>query len=541
MFINFSDIPGHHNLFLDYLYEFDNVKHFYKNDFRNKESYLSVFRKVAEKFDDFRNELSDIVKDQYSIHKPSHKTEKNISLLKSKKTLAVVTGQQLGLFGGPLYTLYKIITAIKLSQYLSERYDEYQFVPVFWLEGDDHDFNEVRYMNLISDNNELLKFSYEDEIEEDENKGSIGRLKFNEKINLVHYELSAKIRKTDFSQSLIEKLKSYYTDNETFKSSFSKLIFSLFDEYGLIIFDPQDKKVKERLKPVFKKEISDFRIHTEKLVNVSALLEETYHAQVKVRPVNLFYSNEEGRYLIEPLENEFRLKRKRKRFTYDELMSLIDTEPEAFSPNVLLRPICQDFVLPTAFYIGGPSEVAYFAQVMPLYDFYQIEAPIIYPRSSATLVEKNISSILEKFGLTVLDVFMDSDKLKSRVVGSLSDSTIESMFESTYNQIELSFDQLKEKLFELDKTLSDASTKYKQKIINYIDELKSKTIEAQKKKFEVTLRQIDKLAVNVFPNGNLQEREINFIHYANKYGDNFLKLVFDELAINKFEHQLINM
>ncbi len=541
MFINFSDIPGHHNLFLDYLYEFDNVKHFYKNDFRNKESYLSVFRKVAEKFDDFRNELSDIVKDQYSIHKPSHKTEKNISLLKSKKTLAVVTGQQLGLFGGPLYTLYKIITAIKLSQYLSERYDEYQFVPVFWLEGDDHDFNEVRYMNLISDNNELLKFSYEDEIEEDENKGSIGRLKFNEKINLVHYELSAKIRKTDFSQSLIEKLKSYYTDNETFKSSFSKLIFSLFDEYGLIIFDPQDKKVKERLKPVFKKEISDFRIHTEKLVNVSALLEETYHAQVKVRPVNLFYSNEEGRYLIEPVENEFRLKRKRKRFTYDELMSLIDTEPEAFSPNVLLRPICQDFVLPTAFYIGGPSEVAYFAQVMPLYDFYQIEAPIIYPRSSATLVEKNISSILEKFGLTVLDVFMDSDKLKSRVVGSLSDSTIESMFESTYNQIELSFDQLKEKLFELDKTLSDASTKYKQKIINYIDELKSKTIEAQKKKFEVTLRQIDKLAVNVFPNGNLQEREINFIHYANKYGDNFLKLVFDELAINKFEHQLINM
>lgn len=541
MFINFSDIPGHHNLFLDYLYEFDNVKHFYKNDFRNKESYLSVFRKVTEKFDDFRNELSDIVKDQYSIHKPSHKTEKNISLLKSKKTLAVVTGQQLGLFGGPLYTLYKIITAIKLSQYLSERYDEYQFVPVFWLEGDDHDFNEVRYMNLISDNNELLKFSYEDEIEEEENKGSIGRLKFNEKINLVHDELSAKIRKTDFSQAILDKLKSYYNNNETFKSSFSKLIFSLFDEYGLIIFDPQDKRVKERLKPVFKKEISDFRIHTEKLVNVSALLEETYHAQVKVRPVNLFYSNEEGRYLIEPVENEFRLKRKRKRFTYDELISLIDTEPVAFSPNVLLRPICQDFVLPTAFYIGGPSEVAYFAQVMPLYDFYQVEAPIVYPRSSATLVEKNISSILEKFGLTVLDIFIDPDKLKNRVVGSLSDSTIESMFESTFNQIELSFDQLKEKLFELDKTLSDASTKYKQKIINYIDELKGKTIEAQKKKFEVSLRQIDKLAVNVFPNGNLQEREINFIQFANKYGDNFLKLVFDELAINKFEHQLIKL
>ncbi|QQS38142.1 MAG: bacillithiol biosynthesis cysteine-adding enzyme BshC [Ignavibacteriales bacterium] len=541
MFINFSDIPGHHNLFLDYLYEFDNVKHFYKNDFRNKEAYLSVFRKVSEKFDEFRPELVNIIQEQYSAFKPSHKTEKNISLLKSKKTLAVVTGQQLGLFGGPLYTLYKIITTIKLSQYLSERYDEYQFVPIFWLEGDDHDFNEVRYFNLISDNNELAKYTYEEQMEDEDNKGSVGRLKFNEKLNSVFDELTTKTRKTEFTEALMEKLKSSYTEKETFKSAFTKLLYSLFDEYGLVIFDPQHKKIKERLIPIFKKEITDFRTHTEKLVNVSAHLEETYHAQVKVRPVNLFYANEEGRYLIEPVENEFRLKRKRKRFTYEELINTIETEPEAFSPNVLLRPICQDYVLPTAFYVGGPSEIAYFAQVMPLYDFYSIEAPIIYPRSSATLLEKNINSILEKFSLTVKDVFNDPDKLKNQVVGTLSDSTIDEIFNSTFQQFELAFDQLKEKLFELDKTISDSSTRYKQKVINYIEELKAKSLEAQKKKFEVTLRQIDKISVNVFPGGNLQEREINFIHFANRYGDNFLKLVFDELAINKFEHQLINL
>lgn len=541
MLINFGDIPGHHNLFLDYLYEFENVSHFYKKDFRNKEVYPSVFKNVSEKFGDFRSELFSVIEDEYLDFNPSHKTEKNITILKSKKTLAIVTGQQLGLFGGHLYTFYKIITAIKLSQHLNERYDEYQFVPVFWLEGDDHDFNEVRYMSLISDNNELIKFSYDDDIEVDSNRGSVGKIKFSEKIDLVFGELTSKTRKTDFTASLFELIKTCYNDNETFKSAFKKLLFSLFDEYGLIIFDPQHKKIKERLKPIFLKEVTDFRVHTETLVNVSAKLEETYHAQVKVNPVNLFYSNEEGRYLIEPVDNEFRLKRKRKRFTYEELINLIDTEPEAFSPNVLLRPICQDYVLPTAFYIGGPSEIAYFAQIMPLYDFYSIESPIIYPRSSATIIEKNINTILDKFNLTVSEVFMNPDKLKDQVVSSLSDSTIDSIFESTFNQIELSFDQLQEKLFELDKTISESGSRYKQRIINYIEELKGKALEAQKKKHEVTLRQIDKLAVSVYPNSSLQEREINFIYFANRYGPGFLKQVFDELAINKFEHQLINL
>lgn len=162
----------------------------------------------------------------------------------------------------------------------------------------------------------------------------------------------------------------------------------MFDNYGLIIFDPQDAEVKEMLKPIFKKEITDFRAHSEKLVNISANLEEEYHAQVKVRAINLFYHTDEGRYLIEPVENEFRLKRKRKKFLFDELIDLIEKEPARFSPNVLLRPVVQDYLLPTAFYIGGPSEISYFAQVMPLYNLYQIEPPIIFPRASATLIEK---------------------------------------------------------------------------------------------------------------------------------------------------------
>ena len=151
MFINFKDIPGHQNLFLDYLYEFDKVKSFYKYNFRDREEYPRLFKAVSESPRGFREELADIIKKQYSGRKISPRTERNISLLKNNNTLAVVTGQQLGLIGGPLYTFYKIITAIKLSKHLTERYDDYNFVPVFWLEGDDHDFDEVALINLLNE------------------------------------------------------------------------------------------------------------------------------------------------------------------------------------------------------------------------------------------------------------------------------------------------------------------------------------------------------------------------------------------------------
>ena len=222
-------------------------------------------------------------------------------------------------------------------------------------------------------------------------------------------------------------------------------------------------------------------------------------------------------------------------------MEDIENSPENFSPNVLLRPICQDYILPTAFYVAGPSEIAYFAQVTPLYQIFEIESPIIYPRASATIVEKNISSILKKYELQVFDIFTEPEKLRNKIIRSVSEITLEEMFKDTSNKIEVALDQLKEKLFEFDKTISDASTKYKQKIFNDLDVLKEKALDAQKKKHEVTLRQIDKAINSLYPNSNLQERELNFIYFAHKYGLDILKQVFNELEINKFKHQVINL
>lgn len=542
MFINYKEIPGNTKLFLDYLSSFDKVQKYYKYNFRDKEQIITKFKQLSESPNEIRAELSSIISGQYKNLTPSSKTLKNISSLKNKETIAVITGQQLGILGGPLYTVYKIITAIKLCSHLSERYDNYNFVPVFWLEGDDHDFEEVRSINILNDNNELIKISYKDgETEEEQNRGSIGFLKFKDPIRQFISEFESQLRNTEFKNLISDKLNNFYASGKTFKESFKELLFWLFDEYGLIIFDPQDPEVKNLLKPIFKKEISDFRNHTEKLVHISADLEETYHAQVKIRPINLFYNYDEGRYLIEPVENEFRLKGKRKKFSFEELNNLIDSESEKFSPNVLLRPICQDYLFPTGFYVGGPSEIAYFGQILPLYDFYKIDPPIVYPRSSVSIVEKSLKSILDKYSMSLTDIFTDSNKLKNKIINDISDRNLDEIFKEAKNQIDLTFDNLKEKLFEIDKTMTDVTSKYRAKVLGYMDELSVKATEAQKKRYEITLRQVDKASVNLYPNLNLQERELNFFNYANKYGVELLKKIFDLLVINKFEHQVIEL
>jgi len=540
MNINFAEIPNHQNLFLDYLYEFDNVKSFYYYDFRKREDYPEIFNKVSNRYNPNKSQLEEILKTQYSEFKNlSPKTAKNLEIINDKKTLFVITGQQLGIFGGPLYTFYKIITAIKLSVHLNERYDNYYFVPLFWMESDDHDFNEVNSFNILNDANDLVTISYKKNIEEDELRESVGSILFDDSINDVFTKLEAELRNTEFKSSLLDKLKQFYATGKTFKQSFRELLFNIFDKYGLLIFDPQNGEVKKLLKPLFSEEIKNFRVHTEKLVSVSAVLEESYHAQVKIKPVNLFYSLDNGRFLIEPDENIFKLKRKRKQFSPDELLQEIEIYPEKFSPNVLLRPIAQDYLFNTAFYIAGPSEISYFAQVNPLYPFFNLEPPIIYPRASATLLEKHLLNFIEKYNLQIIDIFLGSDHLKEKIFSKISELNLNDIFNNSNNKINLLFDELKQELFRIDKPLSESVSKYRERSLQLLNELQSKAIKIQEGKFDTVIRQINKLTNILYPNQNLQEREINFIYFYNKFGADIFDKIFEELSIQQFEHQII--
>ncbi len=409
------------------------------------------------------------------------------------------------------------------------------------LEGDDHDFNEVRSINLLDSENQVLTLGYKEEIDDDDAKQSIGNINFDETLNDFFNNYETGLKESDFKNELLLKLKECYQVGKSFKQSIKELLFWIFDEYGLVIFDPQDPQVKTLLRPIFQKEINDFTLHTQKLIQVSAKLEELYHAQVKVKPVNLFYHTDDGRYSVEPVDEIFKLRRKRKQFTKDEILEEIENSPERFSPNVLLRPICQDYLLPTGFYIGGPSEISYFAQVTPLYEFYDIITPIIYPRSSVTLVEKNVGAALDKYDLTMNDIFLGLDELKEKVIAELSENNIDKAFKDALIEIDLTFDKLKENLFAVDKTLVDASVRYRERVISSINELKSKATKAQETKHETTIRQLTRISNLLYPSENLQEREINFTYFYNKYGKDFIKKIYDDISVSEFEHQIISL
>ncbi len=542
MSIHYSKLPGFQDLFLDYLYKFDNVKQFFQYDFKDTDLYKNQFEKIISVQRDHKEELTKILLKQYKNYTISDETEFNIKSLALENTLAVVTGQQAGFCGGPLYTIYKTITAIKLAEKMKENYPEYNFVPVFWMEIDDHDFDEISSINILDTKNDLLNVKYNEGNEDDANKSSISKLLLTDKVDSFINTLSENLRDTDYKDEIVKILSSAYSEGKRIADAFKELLINLFDKYGLVIVDPSDAEIKKIIKPLFINEIENFKSHTDKLLARSAELEEIYHAQVKVKPINLFMTDEDGgRYLIDPIDNEFRLKGKRKRIQKEDLLNQLNDAPEKFSPNVLFRPICQDYLFPTAFYIAGPSEVSYFAQVNCLYNIYDVVQPFIYPRASATIVEKQLSSLLAKYNLSFVDILKDDKILKSQIINSASEVDIENLFSESQKVLELLAEKMGDELKLIDESLKDVTNKSLNKMIQTLNGLKAKSENANERKNSTSIRQLDKITNNLYPNQNYQERVFNWTHFVNKYGFDFITWLFAELSIEDRNHQILEM
>jgi bacillithiol biosynthesis cysteine-adding enzyme BshC len=542
MFYDFRELPGQYNLFLDYLYEFENVEKFYASDFRDASSHRARFDEVAAFERPHREALADIIGKQYAGLRASTKTLKNIADLKKDDTLCVVTGQQLGFLGGPLLAFYKTITALKLAAKMNETHEGRRFVPVFWMPGDDHDFDEIRRVAFFGKENEPEEARYEGPPTNADNTGGVGEIRFGEDIDEFVGRLRESFRETDFTDDVFALIRERYRSGKTVKESFRDLLFSLFDRFGLVLFDPRDPDAKALAKPVVIDELRNYRERSRELIQVSAELETVYHAQVKIRPVNLFIEEGGGRYPIEPAGDDgFKIKRKRTRYAADELLALAEDSPERFSPNALLRPVAQDFLFPTAFYVAGPAEISYFAQATRLYRLAGVPAPVVYPRASATILERHVESALKKYGLSTLDVFVKQETLKDEVALGLSEVDVEKEFGAAKGDIEAVMERLRNAVAEIDPTAAGMTDRYKQKIFHYLYEYQGKTQEAQRRVHSTALGKIDRAINHLLPLGSLQEREINFFSYANKYGLSLLDTLYQELSIDAFRHQIVSL
>lgn len=543
--INYKELPADSgsfsSLFVDYINSYDKVEEYYNGDVRNRQSWISILEKQSSQPRD-RSTLVQILTTQNRNFHCGVQTLSNIDNLLNENTFAVVTGQQVGIFTGPLYTIYKTLTVLKLTEQLSAQYPEYNFVPVFWLEGEDHDFEEVSSLTLIDKNNDLMNVSYQPtRIRDDSNYGAVGRIEFDESINELFAHIEPALVDTEFKDKMLDLLRTAYQRGMSFNKAFVHLMNDLLEDSGMIFLDPNDPAIKRLLQPLFARELDTSPKTCKLVISKSADLEKRYVAQIKPKPINLFFFYKNGRYLLEPHDEGYRLKGARLKLTRDEVIHNLEAKPEMFSPNVVLRPICQDSLLPTVCYVAGPSEVAYFAQLKPIYNEFGLTMPLIYPRASVTIIEDKVGKVFDRYNVGIEDFFRDIELLKQKVVDQSSDVKIEELFGGTSVSFEETFDSLERGLSRIDKTLAGSLSTARNKIQYHLEGLKKKAFEAQKRNHEVAMRQIDKAYLHLFPSSKLQERNLNIIHFFNKYGLEFLRWLRTELIIDKFKHQVIRM
>ncbi|MDP1677780.1 MAG: bacillithiol biosynthesis cysteine-adding enzyme BshC [Bacteroidota bacterium] len=529
-------------LYADYNTNFDKISKFYSGNYTEKQAWEVKIKELQQrKFD--RTTLHRTLNNQNREFQSGIKTLANIDLLGNDNTFAVVTGQQLGFFGGPLYTIYKAITTVKLANKLTQDFPDYNFVPVFWLEGEDHDFDEINKTKYLNSNNELSVVEYligGKPLER--NIGATGSIIFDEYIEQFFSSLESTLPKTDYSAALFELMRGYYSKGNTFLKAFVGFFNHVYEDSGLVFINPNQPEFKKVLSPLFTNEINSNSQTSKLVIQKSVELEEHYHAQIKAKALNLFMFYKGGRHLIEPSENgDYFLKNLRQRYTKDELLFIALNTPELLSPNVVMRPLCQDTLLPTISYVGGPGEIAYFAQLKPVYEYFKVAMPIIYPRASVTLIEEKIKKVLEKYSLEVEDLFGEVESVLSKVSEQVSEVKVDTLFESLGSKINDAINEARFGIQQIDPTLNGTIDGTLFKFQQQLDVMKQKTQKAQQQKEEVSLKQIKKASLNIFPSENFQEREFSVIQYLNKYGPDFVKWIENEIVIDKFQHQVITI
>lgn len=542
-FLEYNDLPGMQDafpkIFRDYVRDFERVGQFYSGDFHSLENIFAKVPEIRNKYH-HRTQVTEILSEQNRRYGCGERSLENIRKLGEETTFAVVTGQQLGILGGPLYTIYKTITALKLAGELNRRFTGFHFVPVFWLEGEDHDFNEVNGITFLNQENSPVRTQYLPHGKPPEkNVGAVSEIIFDDFLSTFLQNTEEGFSDSEFRKPLFQIIRQYYLSGVSFNDAFARLMNYFFEDSGLVFVSAHDIRLKKMLTPIFQHEIQNYPRISQLMIERSAELEISYHAQIKANALNLFCFHKGGRYHIQPREEGFALKGIRQQFSTEELLRISTDTPELLSPNVALRPLCQDTILPTVAYVGGPSEIAYFAQLEPLYKLFGVTMPIIYPRASATIIEPKVGKILEKYELDLGDIFEGYEHVSKHVLEMISEVNIEELFTDASTRIKDLIGEMKFGLQYIDPTLQGPLDSTQEKMESILAVLKAKASAAQQTKHETALRQLQKINHIIYPNNNFQERELTVLYFMNKYGLGFVKWLIDELKPDAFQHQLL--
>ena len=550
--IPFDQIPQHTRLFLDYLRDPIALRRFYPEAVRAHYEVSERRERVLANHQTDRAAVCDALERMNRSWGASEKTLANIRQLREADCIAVVSGQQAGLFAGPLYTIYKALSAVKLAECMTQR--GIKSVPVFWIATEDHDFPEVATAEIINRDCALGNVSVPAEVHPDDLP--VGRVVLDETIEASIQSLLAALPKTEFSDDLEKLLRAAYQPGRKFGDAFAEVMTALVGQQGLILLDPLDSQLKQVAAPLYAKAAEHAHEIALAIVSRSRELEAAgYHAQVapSENSFPLFWHDDNGarRALSRNENGKYQAKSGGQKpdrkggpdsdseYSAEELAEWTLREPERFSPNVTLRAVVQDFLLPTVAYYGGAAEIAYFAQTAEVYRILDRPATPILPRASLTLVEKHTWRSLDRYGLSLVDFFGGMDHVLARVVKEYLGKETSAAFDHTTSSFNHELDDLQEQLRRVDPTLGEALEKGRRKINYQIDGLRTRFNRAQVGRDEAVHRQIERAFDLLYPGKTLQERRINITSLLARHGRYVIDWIYGAIELGSNGHEVV--
>jgi bacillithiol biosynthesis cysteine-adding enzyme BshC len=530
--INYKDTGSFSPTVIDYLEDNQELRQFYSHrpDLSGFADLLKHKKVIAD-----REILVSVLNNQYGFEagaakvsppvgggdsegaKEANMVKDAISRLSLDNTFTITTGHQLNIFAGPLYFIYKIVTAIKLSQQLKEVFPNKNFVPVYWMASEDHDFAEINYTNI---GGKKVHWWHEA-------SGATGRINPDSMRQALNQYKGA-LGINGHSGELADIVETAYTKFDKLADATRYLVNALFGQYGLVIIDADDHAFKQQFAPIMERDI----IERNSFKNISATNEKLQtlgvHVQVNPREINFFYLLDGLRERI-VFENDcYRVMDSDICFTETELKQEISRFPQRFSPNVVMRPLYQECILPNIAYVGGGAEVVYWLELKSNFDYYKVDFPMLILRNSGLIIGKETASKIAKMELRPADIFKSTDEIKNNWVKKHSQHTLS--LSEEWRELCNVFEQIKLKAYQVDNTLAPSAEAVQARLKHAIDNLEKKLVKAEKKNYATRLEQVEHIKNDLFPKDSLQERTENFGLFYVKWGQSFI----DEL-IKKFE------
>ncbi|MEM8889245.1 MAG: bacillithiol biosynthesis cysteine-adding enzyme BshC [Bacteroidota bacterium] len=501
------------NIKADYLSGADLIRPFINYPL-NKLDFKEV---VADKSKDDvdRALLQKVLKDQYQGFEPSEKTQRNLDILDKENTFTVTTGHQLVLFAGPLYTTYKVLSTVKLAEHITKEVDNVEVVPVFWIHTEDHDFEEINhYYSSFSQKN-----TYPGEFQ-----SLVGNHVLTEEIESV------------IPSQFEGKLKEAYKAGISMKEAYRRFVFELFDAYGVLILDASDERLKARFQRVLKLELGQSRSFTEINKTSTQLAGLGYPLQINPREINLFYMDDSGRDRIVAENGHYEVLNRDLTFQPDEMEKLIQENPDRFSPNVSLRPLYQEMILPNLAYFGGWGEIRYWVQLKGAFDAFGVNFPCVLPRMSATFATAAQEARLKELGLSLEDMLKTNQELyKLRTAEQWDSTQFEELQANILQQIEAYKGHIEG---EISETLARSAEALKVKSQKYLKNMRKKAERVIRHKYPKAYKEIDQLKSEIQPDGWVQERILSLASLEGIMDPkDFVEFAYQQCDPLNFDHQ----